>query len=111
MEFPNREQALKFFNDVKVAVEVYPDSFTNPGLVFRFSEEMLTAIHGEWKTITMVPEPYYEINRDGVIRHKVTKEVIEPKLVPQYGRAMSTIRAAGENFYFYGPDLAAKMYA
>ena len=110
MQFPNKEEAVRFFTDVKTAVESVPEMFTYNELVLRFSESMLESISGEWKPLERVPEPFYEINVDGDIRHKVTREIIKPTFEVEWGIKVVKLRMAGETHYFDGPRVANIMF-
>jgi len=110
MNVPNKEEAVRFFTDVKLAVETFPESFTSPGLISTFADQMLESLSGEWKTLERLPDPYYEINVDGVIRHKVTREIIEPTYQIQYGQHLVKLRMDGQTYYFDGPRVASEMF-
>lgn len=110
MEFPDKEEAVRFFTDVKAAIVSYPEAFQDDGLDLKFTNQMLDSLSGEWKILPRLPEPYYEINQDGHIRHKVTQEIIKPTFEVAWGKEVVKLRMDGETYYFDGPPIAEAMF-
>jgi hypothetical protein len=114
MLFPDNEEAVRFFTDVKAAVIANPEVFQDDVLVLMFVEGMLESLTGEWKlidTIISVPDSMYEINEEGIVRNKETREVVEPEYdidVNAYVVKVSSI--SGNRIFLDGPTLAGIMF-
>lgn len=80
MILPNKEEAVRFFTDVKVAIDSCPEVFQEYEFDLKFINDMLKKLDGEWKpidTINGLPGDLYEINKEGLVRDAKTLKVLE----------------------------------
>jgi hypothetical protein len=80
VSFPNKEEAVRFFTDVKTAISACPDVFQDAEIDIKLVDHFLDGFNGDWLPLDNlygVPNDLYEISRDGVVRRTDTKETLE----------------------------------
>jgi hypothetical protein len=110
---PDKEEAIRFFTDVKRALSTDPYSFQDVELDLKFADYMLKTLSGEWKpidTIERIPNYLYEINKEGLVRDEITQEVIEAEFDIDYNRYLVKVIVDEQVFYINGPRLAELMF-
>jgi hypothetical protein len=64
----------------------------------------------EWRGLGGIPSKNFEINQDGLIRHKGTKKVLEVEYDIDQNAYRSNLTINGGHFSIYGPALAERMW-
>lgn len=64
-----------------------------------------------WKQLPDIPSKNFEINRDGLIRHKGTKRILEQEYDIDQNAYRSLLIINGNEYSLYGPYIADRLWA
>lgn len=113
MIFEDKDEAVRFFMDVKSAAVSCPEVFQDVELDLKFVDAALKSLDGVWKTLdTVLPEldPAYEINNEGYVRNAKTGEVLTPEFNIDYNRELVTVGGKDREIFIDGMQLADVMF-
>lgn len=113
MNFPNKEEAVRFFTDVESAILTHPEAFQDDVTDLIFVSNMLKDLDGDWRpidTLEGLPDDLYEINKEGLIRNAKTQELLEVFYDIDRNVHHVWLLFEDKEWYIIGPYLAERMF-
>lgn len=110
---PLAEWELELLNSATAEAETIDivERNADGDITARGYDQVVSQVEEEWRVIEALPIRSFEINRDGVIRHRASKRVMDAFHFDIDQNAYRTdLIVNGQEFSVYGPSLAKAMW-